>query len=195
MKTNFLFLSIILIVLTGECIAYYNVDKHQAELWSNNLRIISWILIGMWFYQLQKCTFGFNQKIFLSSLLLPIIVSLASFLLSEHLEIIINVSINIIVFMIWIYYFRKIGAKISLKDADNNFQKIILTFLIFPLLFYFFSLNDAISGIYAIIIFIYVLVFSYTGILTVFLPVRNERRLYLNLGAILIGNGQYYECL
>lgn len=186
MKTNFLFLSIILIVLIGECFAHDQIDRQQAEFWSNNLRIISWILMGMWFYQLQKCNFKLNQNFFLLSILLPIIVSLTSFLLPEHLAIIINIGVNIIVFLIWIYYFHALGAKIILRDADNNFQKVVPAFLIFPICFYFLSLYQSLIGIYALIVFIYVIVFSYTGILAVFLPVAEERRLYIVLGISLL---------
>lgn len=186
MKINFLFISAILIVLIGECFVHDYIDKNQAELWSNNLRIVSWILLGLWFYQLQKSNFKLQQKLFLLSILLPIIVSLTSFLLPEHLAIIINIGINIIIFLIWIYYFHAKGAKISLRDADNNFQKVVPAFLIFPLCFYFLSLYQSLIGIYAVIVFIYVVIFSYTGILVVFLPVAEERRLYIVLGISLL---------
>ena len=78
------------------------------------------------------------------------------------------------------------GARVSLRDADNNFQKIIPAFLFFPISFYFFSLYESLSGIYSISVFIYVLVFSYTGILAVFIPVSDERRLYVILGISLL---------
>jgi hypothetical protein len=186
MKINFLYISAILIVLIGECFAHDYVDKNQAELWSNYLRIISWTLMGVWFYQLQKCTFKLPQKLFLLSILLPIIVSLTSFLLPERLAIIINLCINTTILLIWIYYFNVMGAKITLRDADNNFQKIVPAFLFFPLCFYFLSLYQSLTGIYVVIVFIYVIVFSYTGILAVFLPVGDERRLYIILGISLL---------
>jgi hypothetical protein len=186
MKTNFLFLSIILIVLIGECFAHNYVDKNQADLWSNYLRITSWTLMGIWFYQLQRSNFKLQQKFFLLSILFPIIVSLASFLLPEHLAIIINLCINTIVFLIWIYYFHAMGAKISLRDTDNNFKKIVPAFLIFPLCFYFLGLYQSLIGIYALIVFIYVIIFSYTGILAVFLPVVEDRRLYIVVGISLL---------
>lgn len=186
MKTNFLFLSIILIVLIGECFAHDYVDKNQAELWSNYLRITSWTLMGIWFYQLQKSNFKLQQKVFLLSILFPIIVSLASFLLPERLAVIINLCINAIIFLMWIYYFHAMGAKISLRDTDNNFQKVVPAFLIFPLCFYFLGLYQSLIGIYALIVFIYVIIFSYTGILAVFLPVVEDRRLYIVVGISLL---------
>ncbi|GAB2632242.1 hypothetical protein GCM10027035_28180 [Emticicia sediminis] len=186
MRINQLFIGIILIVLIGECFTHDYIDKDQAELWSNNLRIISWILMGVWFYQLQKGTFEFRQWLFLFSIILPVVVSLISFLLPEPIAIIVNICINTFIFLIWIYYFHAMGAKISFRDSDNNFQKIIPAFLIFPLSFYFFSLYEALSGVYSIIVFIYTVIFSYTGILSVFLPVGDERRLYIILGLSLL---------
>ena len=78
------------------------------------------------------------------------------------------------------------GAKVSLRDAENNFQKIVPAFLIFPQVFYFLSLYQSLYGIYVVIVFVYVVVFSYTGILAVFLPVGDERRLYVILGLALL---------
>lgn len=173
-------------MLISECFAHDYVDKNEAALWSNYLRIISWTLMGIWFYQLQKCTFKRLQKLFLLSILLPIIVSLTSFLLPERLAIIINLCINTIIFFIWIYYFHAMGAKIVLRDADNNFQRVVPAFLVFPLCFYFLSLYQSLIGIYALIVFIYVIIFSYTGILAVFLPVDEERRQYIVLGILLL---------
>lgn len=173
-------------MLIGECFAHDYVDKNQAELWSNYLRIISWTLMGMWFYQLQKCNFKLQQNLFLLSILLPIIVSLTSFLLPERLAIIINLCINTIIFLIWIYYFHAMGAKIRFRDIDNNFQKVVPAFLIFPLCFYFLSLYQSLIGIYAFIVFIYVIVFSYTSILAIFVPVTEERRLYIVIGISLL---------
>lgn len=173
-------------MLIGECFAHEYVDKNQAEMWSNYLRITSWTLMGIWFYQLQKYNFELRQKLFLLSILLPIIVSFNSFLLPERLAIIINLCINTIIFLIWIYYFHAMGAKVSLRDAENNFQKIVPAFLIFPQVFYFLSLYQSLYGIYVVIVFVYVVVFSYTGILAVFLPVGDERRLYVIFGLALL---------
>lgn len=169
-----------------ECCAHDLADERQAALWSNNLRIISWILIGRWFYKLQSCEFGFPQKLFLLSLLLPIIVSLTSFLLPELLAILINIGVNTLIFLIWIYYFHKMGARISFRDSDNNFQRIIPAFLFFPISFYFFSLYESLTGVYSVVVFIYVIIFSYTGILAVFLPIGDERRLYVIIGLSLL---------
>ncbi len=186
MKINFLFISAILIVLIIECFAHDQIDKDRAELWSNHLRITSWTLMGIWFYQLQKCAFKLQQKLFLLSVLFPIVVSLTSYLLPERLAIIINIGVNTIVFLLWIYCFHEMGARISLRDSDNNFKRIVPAFLFFPLCFYFLSLYQSLTGIYVVIVFIYVIVFSYTGILAVFLPVGDERRLYIILGIALL---------
>lgn len=138
MKISFLFISAILFVLIVECFAHDQIDKERAGLWSNHLRITSWTLMGIWFYQLQKCTFKLQQKLLLLSVLFPIVVSLTSYLLPERQ--VINIGVNTIVFLIWIYCFHAIGAKISLRDYDNNFKKIVPAFLFFPLCFYFLSL-------------------------------------------------------
>ena len=186
MNRNALFISIILIVLLGECYVHELNDKKISDFWSNNLRIVSWILMGLWYYRLQKINFGRKLLFFLISIVLPILVSLTSYLLVERVAIILNIIINAIVFGIWIYYFHYLGAKINIKDTEKTLNKISPAFFIFPLLFYFFSLYQNLSGVYTILVFLYVLIFSYTGILAVFLPVSEERKLYIILAISLL---------
>ncbi|MFY7911320.1 MAG: hypothetical protein ACOVO2_17280 [Emticicia sp.] len=186
MNFNILYVSAISVALIGECYAYDLVDEQQAALWSNNLRIISCILMGIWFYKLQSYEFRFRQKFFTLSLLLPILVSLSTYLIPEPQAIIVNLGVNISIFIIWIYYFHQLGAKICFQDSDNNFKKIIPAFLFFPLLFYFFSLYESLTRIYSIIVFIYVIIFSYTGILAVFIPLTDKRRMYVIFGFSLL---------
>ncbi|WP_188771382.1 hypothetical protein [Emticicia aquatilis] len=186
MRINFLFIGIILIVLLGECFVHDQTNKEFADFWSNNFRIASWLLMGLWYYQLQKMNFGRKQLLFLISIILPIIVSLTSYLMLERTAIIINIIINGIIFGIWIYYFHNLGARVNIRDTEKTLNKISPAFFLFPLLFYFFSLYQTLTGIYTILVFLYVLIFSYTGIVAVFLPVSEERKLYIILALSLL---------
>jgi hypothetical protein len=65
------YLVVIFLILVGECIANEIANKEIAAFWTNNLRISSWLAMGIWYYQIQKENFTRVQKLFLGSILLP----------------------------------------------------------------------------------------------------------------------------
>ncbi|WP_435354470.1 hypothetical protein [Emticicia sp. SJ17W-69] len=184
MKINIGFIIIVFLVLIGE-IGLHELN-HQDSLWTNNCRIISLILMGTWYYINQKGNFNRIQKAFLISILLPIIVSLSSYLIPEKEAIIINIFINMGILMLWIYAFKHLGASITLKDNNQTLQKLIPAFFVLPLLYYYFSLYQALPRIYAIIVLVYILIFSYTAVLSAFLPLKEDKKFWLIFGVILL---------
>ncbi len=184
MKRNISFIIVIFIVLICEiCFHEYN---HQDSFWTNNFRILSWIIMGFWYYDNQKENFNRIQTVFLISMLLPIIVSLSSYLIPERQAIIINIYTNIGILMLWIYAFKRLGAIITLNDSNRTLTKVTPAFFIFPLLFYYFSLYQALTGVYVFIVLIYIVLFSYTGVLAAFLPFNEEKRLWITFGIMLL---------
>ncbi|AFK01856.1 hypothetical protein Emtol_0703 [Emticicia oligotrophica DSM 17448] len=186
MKVNLFYLGLTLIALLVECLVHDLIEPVAASFWSNNLRIISSLILAAWYYQMQKSSFYTPEKWMLVSILLPIVISLTMYLMLEKYAIIINITVNLTMLGILIYCFKKLGAKINFKDSNDTFNKIFPAFFIFPFVFYFFVLYNALSGIYAIIVFIYVLIFSYTGILSVFLPINENKRLFIIIGITLL---------
>ncbi len=174
----------IFIVLIGE-ISFHEY-RQQDSLWTNNFRILSWIMMALWYYETQKRNFNRIQKAFLISILLPIIVSISSYVIPEKQAIIINISTNIAILMLWIYAFKHSGASISLNDSNQTLTKLTPAFFILPLLFYYFSLYQSLPTLYAIFVLIYILIFSYTGVLSAFVPISEEKRLWIILGIMLI---------
>jgi hypothetical protein len=184
MKRNFVFIITIFIVLIGEiCFHEYS---HQDTLWTNNCRIFSLLLMGFWYFNIQKENFNQIQKAFLLSILLPIIVSLSSYLIPEKGAIIINIFINMGMLMLWIYAFKHLGASITLKDSNQTLQKLIPAFFVLPLLYYYFSLYQSLTFIYAILVLVYILIFSYTALLAAFLPFKGDKKFWLIFGIILL---------
>lgn len=186
LKSNLFYLIVIFLILFVECFANEFTDKESAALWTNNLRILSWLAMGIWYYQIQKENFTLVQKLFLGSILLPIIISFSTYLLPEHQAIIINIGVSIAILSLWILDFKLLGASIVLKDKNQTFSKLVPAFFILPLLFYFFSLYQALSAFFAVLVLIYILIFSYTGVLAAFLPFNEEKRLWITFGIMLL---------
>lgn len=185
LKTNLFYLVVILLILISECFSNEYADKEIAALWTNNFRISSWLAMGIWYYQIQKENFTLVKKIFLVSILLPIIVSFSTYLLPERQAISINIVVSIIILCLWIYVFKLLGALIVLRDQNQTFSKLVPAFFILPLLFYFFSLYQSLSTFFAVLVLIYILVFSYTGVLAAFLPFNEEKRLWITFGIMI----------
>lgn len=184
MNVNIRFIIIVFIVLIGE-IGLYEFNHHDT-LWINNCRIFSLLLMGFWYYSKQKKNFSHIQKAFLISILLPITVSLSSYFIPEKVAIIINIFINMGILMLWIYAFKHLGASITLKDADQTLQKLIPAFFVLPLLYYIFCLYQSLPTVYAVIVLVYILIFSYAGVLAAFLPFKGDKKFWLIFGVILI---------
>ena len=182
-KNNFIFIVCVFVALVLECYAY-KFKKEDAALWSSIFRIMTWVVMGIWYYQQQKKHFTQTQKLFLLSNLLPIFVALSSYFIVEQKAMLINILINLVVFVLWIVVFKRMGTRISLKESKNTFKKVLPIVFIFSFFYFFFSLYPKLSNIYSTLIFCYLVVISYAGILSGFL-LRNDKTTYITLGIIL----------
>ena len=145
---------------------------------------MTWVIMGIWYYQVKKKDFTQTRKLFLISNLLPIFVALSSYFIIEQRAMLINILINLGVFVLLIVVLKQMGARISLKESKNTFKKVLPIFYVFPFFYFFFSLYPKLSNIYSTIIFCYLAVISYVGILSSFLP-KNDRTIYITSGIIL----------
>jgi hypothetical protein len=185
MKRNVSFITVIFFMLIAEiyCHEFGKIDS----FWTNNYRILSLMAMAAWYYIRQREISSCVNRAFLWSLLLPIIVSLSTYLIIEKHAIIINLCVNMVVLCLMIYCFRAMGASISSRDSNHTLSKLIPAYFVLPLFFYFLALYQSLTVVYAIIVFIYIVILSYTGILSAFLPINEEKKLWLIIGmAVLV---------
>ncbi|WP_238806383.1 hypothetical protein [Emticicia aquatica] len=183
---NIIFITAIFLVLVCECYAQVLENKNQADLWSNNFRIVSYFIMGFWYYDKQKENFGTIQKVFLISIFIPIAVSLSSYLIDEKIAIIVNISVNSMMFASWVYVFKQLGAFITFKDSNRTIIKLMPAFLVLPMLFFYFSLYQSLPLLYSIFVFSYIIFFSYTGLLAGFLPIKEEKKLWIIIAIVIL---------
>jgi hypothetical protein len=184
MKKNVVFMIAIILVLCCEIATY--IVKYQDSFWLSNLRILSVMVLGVWYYENQKKGFYNTQKAFLLSLLLPALVSLSTFYIAEKPAILINISLNMFVLGLWCYCFKSMGATIIAKDSNQTLSKLTPAYFIIPILFYFFVLFPSLPPIYAIIVLLYIILFSYTGVLAAFLPINDEKKIWISVAIVLL---------
>lgn len=184
MKKNISFIIIIFILLIVEM--YFHQYCYGDLRWRNSCRVLSWILMGIWYYEKQKENFTHIQKVFLISILLPIIIAIAAYFIPERELININIYVNMGILMLLIYVFKHLGASVSLTKSNKTLQKLAPVFFILPLLYYYFSLYPSLSGIYVVFVLIYVLIFSCTGLLAALLPINDGKRFWITSAIILL---------
>lgn len=185
MKKNITYLSIIFLLLLCESYAFAEEKQLYNAFWVSFFKISSAVIFVIWYYQKEKKQFNRIQKIFLCSNLLAILITLIYyfFTLKDGMGLI--YSLNIFVFCLWIHVFRLMGARISFKINDDFFKKLIPLFFIFPIVYYFLTLYPVLTTSFAILKLIFTLIISYTCLLSIFLPINYEKRLWLTLSLIL----------
>jgi hypothetical protein len=182
MKKNTKFIVVIFILLICEICSYeYN---HQYSLLTNNFRVLSYLTMCLWYYQREKENFNQVQKLFVITVFLRIFSTLATYLMDKKDSIIVSVSIHVSIFLLTSYIFKRMGGKIKLYEPERILIKLIPTFLILPLVFYFFLLYPKLFGIYTFLILIYILVLCYTALLLAFLPINEKKRLWIICGSV-----------
>jgi hypothetical protein len=180
MKRNVSFITVIVLILIAEI--YCFEVGHKDSFWTNNFRVLSLIAMSVWYFIQQKGVSSQITKAFFLSILLPIIVSISTFLIVEKYAIIINICVNIAMLSLWIYCFRQLGASISSRDSNKTLTKLIPAYFILPLFFYIFALYQSLTANYALIVLLYISILSYTGILSAFLPINEEKKIWIIVG-------------
>ncbi len=185
MKKNITYISIIFLLLLCESLAFIEEKQLFDAFWVNFFKILSAVLFVIWYYQEEKKQFNLIQKIFLISNLFAIIITPIYYFytLKEGMDLI--YCLNILVFLLWIYVFRLMGAKISYKLSDDFFKKLIPLFFVFPIVYYFLTLYPVLTTSFAILKLVFTLTISYACLLSTFLPINYEKKLWITLSLIL----------
>ena len=185
MKKNIAYITLILLLLICEIFAYMEEQVLYHAFWVNFIRILSWITFGIWYFHAEKERFKRIQKIFLISNLLPIFATLSFYFFTLNEGLNLSYSINIVIFLLWIYVFRLMGARIVFKKEDDFFKKSIPIFFIFPIAYYFLTLHPILTSSYGIFNLIFILTISYACLLSIFLPINQDIKLFITFGIVL----------
>lgn len=185
MKKNIKYISTIFLLLLCEIFAYSEEKQLFHAFWVSFFKILSAMIFVIWYFQAEKKRIELIQKLFLLSNLLAILVSLLYyfFTLQEGLDLIF--CLNIVVFFLWIYVFKLIGAKIVFKKDDDLLKKLTPIFFVFPIVYYFLTLYPVLTTTHAILKLIFTLTISYACLLSLFLPINASKKLSITLGIIL----------
>lgn len=164
----------------------FTAKFYNNQFWTYIFRALVWSMMGMWYFQKQKENFGVLQKTFLTSIVLPVIDSITFFLLNAKDWMFVFVCTHLLVWVLWIYCFEHIKKNSKIKKSIKNEFIIMPFYYLIPSLFYFFALYQSLTLTYAILIFFYTLIISYTGYKATFLPVEEEKRFYIITAIVLL---------
>jgi len=180
------YIIIIALLLLGEILLRIsNIEFQQRELWVSILRIVSSSVLALWYYQYQKPLYSTVDKLFTITLLLPVLTSLSNFLIPDYFNIV-NIFVHICILFIWAYMFILMGAKIEFRDKEHKFLRLFPLYYLLPILFYVFSIHPSVSSKYVILLLPYTLIYSCTGTLATFLPMKEEHRVWISWSIALM---------
>lgn len=185
LKKNQVYIILILLIFICEIYARVVEASNIHGLWVSAFHILSFLSLAFWYFQMQKHKLYSVEKLFLGSLLIPVFTPIADYFLIKQQAIFIIILTSIFYFIIWIFIFKKIGAKLILKKHKSGFIKFYLFILILPLIYYFVALIDKLSTIFLIEILILYFLFSYTSLLSVQLPINDTKKKWIVLGLMV----------
>lgn len=185
LKKNLAYISLIILLLLCEIVAYIEEQELYNSFWVNFIRILSWITLGVWYFQEEKKRFNRIQKIFLISNLLSILTTLSFYFFTLNEGLSLSYCINIFIFILWLYVFRLMGARIVFKKEDDFLKKSVPGFFILPIAYFFLTLYPILTPSYIILNLIFILTISYACLLSIFLPINSDKKLWITLGIIL----------
>ena len=182
MNKKFIFAIISLLIIE---FTFRNIFIQQRDIWIAIPRVLSSIMLAGWYYLSVKPFPSPIHKLFLTSLLLPITITLTFAIYPKYGDFM-NIFIHTCVLAIWAYIFTQMGARIKLLDKKLNFLRLLPIYYILPIFFYTFSIHPSIPNNYVIFLLTHTLVYSTTGILAIFLPIREESRAWISWSIALM---------
>lgn len=186
MKKRSTFIVIILLFLIGDCffstLSNPNIHSYGTHLF----RVLTWLSMALWYYDEQKHNFRKTQIVFFVSILLPIISSFSNYLLLYRNSTFIYISVNIMMTLLWIYVFKKLG-KISIKkESFSNIAIHVISFIVFPLAYYFLTLYANLNFSFKILTLVFFIVFAYMSTIARFLDIDEQNKKLLMLSIVLL---------
>ncbi|WP_337042495.1 hypothetical protein [Emticicia sp. 17c] len=164
---------------------FIGLPPQQSEFWIAFIRIIAALVLSLWYYQHRKPLSTNIDKLFITTLILPVLISVGV-MISPALIKNINLIIHAFILCLWACIFKLMGAKIKFQGAFYKFIRIIPVYALFPILFYIITLHPALPVSQKIMLLCYTLLYIYTATLSSFLPIKDVERFWISWSVVLM---------
>jgi hypothetical protein len=181
---NTRYLTATLLLLIAE---FFLLDLPEKDnvFWIAIVRILAALILTSWYYQHRKPLPTIIDKLFILTLILPVVISLCVIFFPAFIKDF-NLIIHACIVCIWAGIFKLMGAKIQFKVSPYKVMKVVPVYALIPILFYVFSLHAVVPTLDKILLLSYSIVYLYTNTLATFLPINESNKFWISWGVILI---------
>lgn len=156
-------------------------------------RFLVYSYLAYWYYseRKQEASINLTDKLFIWSCIIPIFSPVAAYIwgsiYTKILEVILLMVAQQLIAFIWL----REGAKIDFSNQRNTFIKVLVPYIIFPVLFFCFVVLPTNQLIPIILFAFYLLQMMYISTLSAFVPFPEKSKFYISLamGVLIISSG------
>lgn len=162
-----------------------DLPEKESVFWIAIVRFIAAIVLSVWYYKLRSPLPTLIDKLFISTLILPILISLCGIVYPPLIKNF-NLIIHACILGIWAGIFKLMGSKIAFKESLYKFVRVIPIYALVPILFYVFSLHTALPDSDKALLLSYTFIYIYTSTLASFLPIHESGRFWIGWSVVLM---------
>lgn len=156
-------------------------------------RLLVYSYLAYWYYSERKreAPINLTDKLFIWSCIIPILSPVPAYLwnsiYTKILEIVLLMTAHQLIAFIWL----REGAKIDFSNQRNTFLKVLVPYIVFPVLFFFFVVLPTNQLIPIVLFAFYLLQMMYISTLSAFVPFPEKSKFYISLamGVLIISSG------
>ena len=182
MNTRYLTATILLLLSEFFLI---KLPETQTTFWIAIARLLAAIVLVVWYFQLRKPLSTLIDKLFITTLILPIFISLCVIFFPVAIKDF-NLITHAVILGLWAVIFKNMGACIKKQGAFSKYLRIIPVYSLVPVLFYIFSLQPALPTHEKILLLTYTAIYIYTSTLASFLPVSESEKFWISWSVVLM---------
>lgn len=156
-------------------------------------RILVYSYLIYWYYSERKRDNALNltDKLFIGSFLIPIISPLPDYLWNTLPTKILEIVLILISQQLIVFIWTREGAKIDFSNQKNTFIKVLVPYIVLPVLFFCFVVLPTEQLIPIVLFAFYLLQMMYIATLSAFLPFPEKSKFYISLamGLLILSSG------
>lgn len=187
MHTRYLIATLLLLISEFFLI---ELPEKESVFWIAIVRILAAIILTLWYYQVRKPLPTLIDKLFILTLILPILISLCVIFfppLIKEFNLIVHAGIS----CIWAGIFRLMGSKIRIGGGAYKLLKVVPVYALIPILFYVCSVHAEVPVLEQILLIIYTFIYLLTNTLASFLPLSESDKFWIRWGVVLMAFANY----
>lgn len=170
------------LLLAIELLIFYQVDPAFAY----PFRGLIHLYIAYWYYSAKKSVLTLTDRLFIVSCLIPAFTPIPIFLFGFTWGTLVEVVLLLVSYQLLIKIYRLEGARIKLTNNLRTFIRVLVPFVLFPLVYFVISIFNIHRYDVVLILSVYLLQIMYMAVLSAYLPFEEKSKLSITMGMFFI---------